>query len=594
MAGYTSPITGGSTTTPATTPAQTGAPTAVGPTGSSSTIGTPPGPGAAGLNPTPAGSQETALDPQLGGQLLPGGNAKYGQTTGRPAQQLDEKTIVQEIATHENIKATKGQSLEQAVVTMLAKKYGVKIQTTFKGTGNKQGAVGGLRHDIASWFEDAHRDVAKAAGTVGGLQNEFAAGVGSTPQNDTGQNPQPVATPSALHAMLTAVAAKVSGGDPKHPLNTVAGAEGQPSTTGAIAPSGGAPQTVADAYTNFVKILNDPKGTVSLANGQTETAANYIKNMEAGFQAAGLLDSQQTSYTPQEVAGAYQQVLSTRVSQKLPSDAAALTKLASSTVVGNPPTSEIEAFTAGIASEFGVFLTPQQITEISNQFAPQASRAGGPQGVEDSIKQAVVQLYDPNNSNDPAGVANQMFTGIQQAALDYGIPITPQQISGYVKNYLNGATVESMYVAKQSAIDAATMTFQQQAAGAYPSIAPQIQAGMKVSDIVAPYNSITAQYTGKDPAALKVDPTSPDFKFLQGGADPKTGTPTMMTMDQWKKTLMQDPQYGFQNTQGAQDMASQLSSAILNEFGRVTTQGSGNAPLASSLGSSFGPGSANT
>ena len=53
----------------------------------------------------------------------------------------------------------------------------------------------------------------------------------------------------------------------------------------------------------------------------------------------------------------------------------------------------------------------------------------------------------------------------------------------------------------------------------------------------------------------------------------------MMTLDQWKTYLMQNPQYGFQNTQGAKDMAEQLSSAILNEFGRVNTNGQSSQPF---------------
>ena len=44
-----------------------------------------------------------------------------------------------------------------------------------------------------------------------------------------------------------------------------------------------------------------------------------------------------------------------------------------------------------------------------------------------------------------------------------------------------------------------------------------------------------------------------------------------MTMDQWKQKVMQDPSYGFQNTQGGKNLASQFTSAILNEFGKINT-----------------------
>ena len=60
----------------------------------------------------------------------------------------------------------------------------------------------------------------------------------------------------------------------------------------------------------------------------------------------------------------------------------------------------------------------------------------------------------------------------------------------------------------------------------------------------------------------------------------------MMTLDQWKTYLMQTPSYGFQNTQGAKDMAEQMSSAILNEFGKVNTNGGTSEPFNAYQGSS--------
>jgi hypothetical protein len=131
----------------------------------------------------------------------------------------------------------------------------------------------------------------------------------------------------------------------------------------------------------------------------------------------------------------------------------------------------------------------------------------------------------------------------------------------------------------------ATEQFQQQAAGLYPTLAAQIKAGNTVQNLTAPYLTVAQAVTGVPSSTMMTEQQGGGLSkwsnFLQGGTDPKTGQPTTMTLDQWKKTLMQDPQYGFQKTQGAQDMAEQLSSAILNEFGRVNTQGSQNSPLAS-------------
>ena len=42
---------------------------------------------------------------------------------------------------------------------------------------------------------------------------------------------------------------------------------------------------------------------------------------------------------------------------------------------------------------------------------------------------------------------------------------------------------------------------------------------------------------------------------------------------------MQTPSYGFQNTQGARDMANNSSPRTLNEFGKVNTMGGTSTPF---------------
>ena len=72
---------------------------------------------------------------------------------------------------------------------------------------------------------------------------------------------------------------------------------------------------------------------------------------------------------------------------------------------------------------------------------------------------------------------------------------------------------------------------------------------------------------------------------MQGGQAQAGGTKTggnsatteggnqTMTLDEWKKYLMANPQYGFSKTQGGRDMGEQMASAILNEFGKENTDG---------------------
>ena len=193
-----------------------------------------------------------------------------------------------------------------------------------------------------------------------------------------------------------------------------------------------------------------------------------------------------------------------------------------------------------------------------------------------------------------------MFTDIQQSALQYQIPISAQQIGNMVKQSLQGATVESMYVAADAAEAAATKQFQEQAQGSVPGAqSDQIAAGQTVQNLVAPYFNVAESITGVPASTMMADQQGGGLSkwsaFLQGGNNPSTKTaqapgtsddrpaaqagPQMMTLDQWKTYLMQNPTYGFDKTQGAKDMAEQMTSAILNEFGKVNTNGSSSQPF---------------
>jgi hypothetical protein len=586
---------------------------------------TPPGPNAAGLNPAVSGVPATSLDPAIAMKQLPGGGTVGAQPAQAP-RPYDEKQLVQELATELGVKATKGKSLENGVIDALAKKYGVTISQsdmTTAGTGSAQGAVGQARHDLADWFDNATPNIVATAVTPPKvakfgpatmeaakdikdpkLRAQFIAKVQAAEAEqqsveggrtqDEGQSAtdaRPVPNTKALNDMLARVGEKLGVGATQlgqSGLANIAKAQGLQTATPATPAVAGAPQTVGDAYQAFIKNLSDPK-----------TGATFAASQVPAFEVAGLLDKNAagtkqpngTTFTNTQIASAYQAVLQQQVTQNQ-SESAALQALASTTATpGGGPTSEMQAYVAGVAQEFGVGLTTQQITQIANTYGANALVAGQPSSVEDEIKDAVVALYDPTNPNNPAGVADTMFTNIQNAALQYQIPISAGQIGNMVKSALQSATVESMYVAADSAQSAAIKQFQQQAQGLYPALSAQIGAGQTVQNLVAPYFNVAEAITGVPSSTMMADQQGGGLSkwsaFLQGGNNPAGATktapgtsptgsaaqagPQMMTLDEWKKYLMQTPSYGFQNTQGGKDMAEQLTAAILNEFGKVNT-----------------------
>lgn len=613
------------------------------------------GPDSAGLNPTstpvvnsadgtlPAApalsTQGYTLPDTVASKPLPGGE-KLGATPGQAPRQYDEKQLIQELATYLDVKAPKGGSLEQGVVDALAEKYNVKIQASKPG-GAGEGGVDAIRHNIASWFDDATRDFNRGGalaadaiipGRVTAMEDKAAAtgkvATGPFGSGNFGQQPQtpeqqretalqikdpklrqqalarldgnsPIAqakmqfgtndqgdliqSKQALLGMLGEVAQKMGINSEVEGQTGLQAITSKLEGTGALQSTGmpgtaGGQQTAAEAFVAFTK------GAFTSTGGLTKEGQSWVTDLES----AGFLDANANNASPskEQVQQAYGTALTQAVqnnqslSQTLQAGQAQATQEANA-----GPTSETAAFVQGVATEFGVALTPQQITQIANQYESTiaASPTKSPDAVEDQIKDDVVALYNPTDLNNPPGVANTMFTNIQQAALQYQIPISPTQIGQMVKNALQGATVESMYVAADSAQSAATEHFQTQAEGLYPSLAKQISEGQTVQNLVSPYDTITEQYTGVPSSTIMNQRTQGGVNkydaFLQGGTDPQTGTPTLQTMDQWKKTLMTDPQYGFQKTQGAQDMAEQLSSAVLNELGKVNTNGGSQVPF---------------
>jgi len=442
--------------------------------------------------------------------------------------------------------------------------------------------------------------------------------------NPATPQPVPEENAKALNQIITQVAQKlgVQGAGP-NALEDIAkspqvGAQYQ---TPAEAAQAGTPQTYAQNFQSFVAQWNKNE---KLSNGQT-FQNQWIANLEnmgelnaasntANFGATesttknGAItttNAQQAKPTSNQVFNAYQNfLLQSQQQNQSPLEymQAAPTSAATEALKAGPA-SEMYAYVQGIAQEMGVGLTSNQINQISNFYGASATVADDPSSVEDQIKDSVVALYspptDPTNPNspnaygvvNPSGVANTMFVDIQQQALAYQIPISANQITGMVQNDLQGATVESLYVAADAAEAKATQQFQQQAQGLYPALASQIASGSTVQQLTAPYFNVAEAITGVPASTMQADVTTGGLSkwsnFLQGGNNPsgstqlnntagsaQQGQPQMMTLDQWKTYLMTQPQYGFSKTQGGQDMAEQMTSAILNEFGKVNTTSS--------------------
>jgi hypothetical protein len=147
-----------------------------------------------------------------------------------------------------------------------------------------------------------------------------------------------------------------------------------------------------------------------------------------------------------------------------------------------------------------------------------------------------------------------------KTAADYGLPLDPQ-------------------TAWQWAVDTVSLkanpqTFQayaqSQAMSLYPQWGEQIQNGQTVAQLWAPYQQLAAKTLNVSPDQIQL--LDPKYQRAISSVDPKTGQRTPMSAAQWQTTLMADPQYGYQNTPQAKNLATDTASFIGNAFGATKGQ----------------------
>ena len=99
------------------------------------------------------------------------------------------------------------------------------------------------------------------------------------------------------------------------------------------------------------------------------------------------------------------------------------------------------------------------------------------------------------------------------------------------------------------------------AQGLYPTLAPQIAAGIPTAHLLDPYRQVGKQMLGENFAPdFIADPKA--SVALTGGMHPETGRPAPMSLDQWKQHLMTEPGFGWGYTQQAHDRVNMLLSNL--------------------------------
>jgi len=142
---------------------------------------------------------------------------------------------------------------------------------------------------------------------------------------------------------------------------------------------------------------------------------------------------------------------------------------------------------------------------------------------------------------------------MKQLAHDYAVPMS----EGTLKQI-----AEDMTPQKAKAFEEYLKTTAQ---GLYPTLAPQIEAGIKTAYLLDPYRQVAKQMLGEDHEPnFMTDPKS--SAALNGGHDPKTGRPVPMSLDEWKGHLQSHPGFDYKSTPAAQEKMSSILQGLAQEM----------------------------
>jgi Transglycosylase SLT domain len=206
----------------------------------------------------------------------------------------------------------------------------------------------------------------------------------------------------------------------------------------------------------------------------------------------------------------------------------------------------LQAQMVATATQLGVTLTPQQ----AQQIAVDAITNGYDQNTA-VLDQKMSAFLKPASGNHFGGQAGSYEDQIRQSMMDLGVFMPEPQLDSQIQQIVAG---------KQS-VQGVTAQLRTQASSMYPAYSNQINSGMNLSDISAPYVQRAQQLLEQGPGSVNIQ--TPMIKSaLQYTQD---GQPTAMPMYDFEKQVRQDPRW--LSTDNAQDSFMSNAHQVLVNFG---------------------------
>lgn len=212
----------------------------------------------------------------------------------------------------------------------------------------------------------------------------------------------------------------------------------------------------------------------------------------------------------------------------------------------NQNVTNLEATMQSMAAQLGATITHQQ----AQQFAIDAIQGGYSQD-QAVLNQKFSEFIKPVSGNHFGGQAGSYEDQIRNAMRDLGVFMPEDQLDSQIQQIIAG---------KQS-VNGVTGQLRTQSASMYPAYSTQINSGMNVSDIAAPFVSRAEQLLEQGPGSINIQ--TPLIKNALQYTE--NGQPTAMPMYSFENSVRKDPRW--LATNNAQDAFMSNAHKILTDFG---------------------------
>ena len=194
---------------------------------------------------------------------------------------------------------------------------------------------------------------------------------------------------------------------------------------------------------------------------------------------------------------------------------------------------------------------------------------------------------NPTQSPPKGAAATSDEPPVQPISENEPIPTgqTPADVKQMADLYHVPLSDETINAVAHGADDAKMAAFENYlkvaAEGLYPTFASQIRSGIPTAYLLDPYRQVAKSMLGE---AFEPDfiGNPRDVQALEGATDPKTGHPTPMSLDQWRKTIASDPRFAYDKTPHAVSAAQYT----MQQLHQAMTEGPSMTPSAVPGGSS--------